>query len=364
LTSTDKSRKILEATRLPQEYSKKDELLLRMNSMKLKESYVAYPWEQKMQTYLPVSGSATVFSLLVMPVALSPKGRDYAGLEDTSARAVAWLSAAQASGVPISFVNIQTEPLFLQFVEYRHPGYRQDPVNIANSGCYRLQNREAMDVDVVRAVRLWYMPAGTEYAIELRPEENEARLGVGISCTEEGFCYVSSVDPGTVADRAGLLTVYQGACAAGKLLVVSRLGREKITPWLVSSGGSIRCFDTVSMSDKLALHRQTGESVKLHVMLWDGALHDSSGPQGFMDNPSGHNKEIPFESSRISYSTDDDPLYYETEEKRHVKGHLQDLAGFDLTGNGHAEPSLTMGTLYPNKHLNDKTLWRSMAAHP
>jgi hypothetical protein len=114
LTSADKSRKILEATRLPQEYSKKDELLLRMNSMRLKESNVAYPWEQKMQTYLPVSGSATVFSLLVMPVALSPKARDYAGVEDTSARAVAWLSAAQASGVPISCVNIQTEPLFLQ----------------------------------------------------------------------------------------------------------------------------------------------------------------------------------------------------------------------------------------------------------
>jgi hypothetical protein len=69
-------------------------------------------------------------------------------------------------------------------------------------------------------------------------------------------------------------------------------------------------------------------------------------------------------SSRISYSADDDPLYYETEEKPHVKGLLQDLAGFDLTGNGHAEPSLTLGTLYPNKHLNDKTLWRSMAAHP
>jgi hypothetical protein len=137
----DKSRKILEATRLPQEYSKKDELLLRMNSMRLAESYVAYPWEQKMQTYLPVSGSATVFSLLVMPVALSPKSREYADVEDTSARAVAWLSAAQASGVPISCVNIQTEPLFLQFVEYRHPGYRQDPANIANSGCYRLQVR-------------------------------------------------------------------------------------------------------------------------------------------------------------------------------------------------------------------------------
>ncbi|CAK9198835.1 unnamed protein product [Sphagnum troendelagicum] len=280
---------------LQEEYSKKGELLLRMNSMRLKESNVAYPWEQKLQTHLPVSGSATVFSLLVMPVALSPKARDYAGVEDTSARAVAWLSAAQESGVPISFVNIQTEPLFLQVghpvvtTKLKFGCYRQDPVNIANSGCYRLQNREAMDMDVVRAVRLWYMPAGAEFAIELRPEENEARLGVGISCTEEGFCYVSSVDPGTVADRAGLLTLYQGACEARKLLVVSRLGREKITPWLVSSGGSIRCFDTVSMSDKLSLHRQTGESVKLHVMLWDGALHDSSGPQGFMDNPSGRN---------------------------------------------------------------------------
>lgn len=67
-----------------------------------------------MMTFLPVSGSAMVFSLLVMPPALSPKARDYAGVEQTSARAIAWLSAAQASGVPITFVNIQTEPLFMQ----------------------------------------------------------------------------------------------------------------------------------------------------------------------------------------------------------------------------------------------------------
>lgn len=42
-----------------------------------------------------------------------------------------------------------------------------------------------MDVDVVRAVRLWYSPAAAELAIDLKPEENESRLGVGISCTEE-----------------------------------------------------------------------------------------------------------------------------------------------------------------------------------
>ena len=96
------------------DFTKKDDLLVKLSSMKLKDSYVAYPWEQKMMTFLPVSGSAMVFSLLVMPPALSPKARDYASVEQTSARAIAWLSAAQASGVPITFVNIQTEPLFMQ----------------------------------------------------------------------------------------------------------------------------------------------------------------------------------------------------------------------------------------------------------
>jgi hypothetical protein len=154
LTSTDKSHKILEATRLPQEYSKKDELLLRMNSMRLKESYVAYPWEQKMQTYLPVSGSATVFSLLVMPVALSPKSREYADVEDTSARAVAWLSAAQASGVPISCVNIQTEPLFLQV---GHPVVTTK-LKIGCVGCYiwpNILNQLAVGTMTLSLVSVW-----------------------------------------------------------------------------------------------------------------------------------------------------------------------------------------------------------------
>jgi len=115
----DKSRKLLEASKMLRDFSKKDDLLVKLSSMKLKDSYVSYPWEQKMMTFLPVSGSAMVFSLLVMPPALSPKARDYAGVEQTSARAIAWLSAAQASGVPITFVNIQTEPLFMQVSSQR-----------------------------------------------------------------------------------------------------------------------------------------------------------------------------------------------------------------------------------------------------
>jgi hypothetical protein len=54
-----------------------------------------------------------------------------------------------------------------------------------------VQDREAMDVDVLRAVRLWYSPAAAELAIDLKPEENESRLGVGISCTEE-VCFMTS----------------------------------------------------------------------------------------------------------------------------------------------------------------------------
>jgi len=110
----DKSRKILEASKMLRDFTKKDDLLVKLSSMKLKDSYVAYPWEQKMMTFLPVTGSAMVFSLVLMPPAQSPKARDVAGVEHTSARAIAWLSAAQASGVPITFVNIQTEPLFMQ----------------------------------------------------------------------------------------------------------------------------------------------------------------------------------------------------------------------------------------------------------
>uniref|UniRef100_A0A7I4D0W8 Uncharacterized protein n=1 Tax=Physcomitrium patens TaxID=3218 RepID=A0A7I4D0W8_PHYPA len=139
LVLQDKSRKIMEASRMLKDFSKKDELLLKLSSMKLKDSYVSYPWEQKMLTFLPVSGSAMVFSLLLMPPTLSPKARDVAGVEQTSARAVAWLSAAQASGVPITFVNIQTEPIFMQFADYQVPGYRQDPAVIGNTGCYRIQ---------------------------------------------------------------------------------------------------------------------------------------------------------------------------------------------------------------------------------
>lgn len=152
------------------------------------------------------------------------------------------------------------------------------------------------------------------------------------------------MDPGTVADRAGLQTVYQAACAAGKLLVISRLGGEKITPWLVASSGSIRCYDTISMSNKLSLHRQTGQSIRLHVMVWEGAL--TANLYNSTEDTSSRDKGIPTGyTNRSAYGSSEDhlPYYSKSQEKNYMSKNLHD---FDVINDSHAEPSLAMGDPY------------------
>lgn len=57
---------------------------------------------------------------------------------------------------------------------------------------------------------------------------------------------------------------------------MSRISNQRVLPWMVSSTGAIRCFDTVSLSQKLSLHRHTKVPILLHVFLWDGTLASSS----------------------------------------------------------------------------------------
>ena len=64
-----------------------------------------------MQEYLNVPHSSSFLSLLLLPKASDRVASRYNDLEDTLARANAWLHASQASGVPIVFMNIQTESL-------------------------------------------------------------------------------------------------------------------------------------------------------------------------------------------------------------------------------------------------------------
>lgn len=71
------------------------------------------------------------------------------------------------------------------------------------------------------------------------------------------------------SSRSGLSNLYKEAKRECKLLIVSRISNQKVLPWMVSPSGAIRCFDTVSLSQKLSLHRHAKVSIILHIFLWD-----------------------------------------------------------------------------------------------
>lgn len=77
----------------------------------MQDGYVSYPWERRMAEMLAVPNSSSFYSMLLLPKATDKVAFRYNDVEDTLARANAWLNASQASGVPIVFMNIQTESL-------------------------------------------------------------------------------------------------------------------------------------------------------------------------------------------------------------------------------------------------------------
>ncbi|KAI3892762.1 hypothetical protein MKW92_022242 [Papaver armeniacum] len=252
---------------------------------KLQDGYVGYPWEKKMQDLMPVANSSCFLSLLLLPKASDSGGAQYNDLEDTLSRANAWLAASQAHGVPIVFLNIQTESLLTKISGETasatvNAGSLSDLSNLANVSLYGFEDYHGVDIGVVRAVRLWYAPFGGELAVEIKLQETDLKLGFAISRTDEGFIYISSVIDGddkedggpTPSTRSGLTYLYKEAQKASKLLIVSRVSNEKVLPWMVSSTGAIRCYDTISLSQKLSLHRHALRPILLHVFVWDPSL--------------------------------------------------------------------------------------------
>ncbi|KAJ0084079.1 hypothetical protein Patl1_29626 [Pistacia atlantica] len=159
-------------------------------------------------------------------------------------------------------------------------GSLSDLSNLANASLYGFEDYHGVDLGVVRAVRLWYAPLGGEFAIEIKLKEEDSKLGFAISRTEEGFIYISSViddDENAPSTRSGLSILYKEATNSSRLLVVSRVSNQKVLPWMVSSKGAIRCFDTVSLSQKLSLHRHAKVPILIHVFLWDQSLVSTSG---------------------------------------------------------------------------------------
>ncbi|KAJ6713374.1 hypothetical protein OIU79_009377 [Salix purpurea] len=49
---------------------------------------------------------------------------------------------------------------------------------------------------------------------------------------------------------------------------------------MVSSTGAVKCFDTVSLSQKLSLHRHAKVPILIHVFSWDRALPPPSAGSG------------------------------------------------------------------------------------
>ncbi|XP_039125665.1 uncharacterized protein LOC120261749 [Dioscorea cayenensis subsp. rotundata] len=250
-----------------------------LSNAQLQDGYVAYPWDKKMRESLEIPNSSGFLSVLILPKASDSSGLHYNSLEDTLARANAWLNSSQASGVPILFINIQTEALLTKISGETasctvNAGSLSDLSNLGNVSLYGFEDYHGVDIGVVRAVRLWYTPLGGEVAIEIKLQETDTKLGFAISRTEEGFIYISSViddedDKEVASTRSGLKDLYKAAMRASKLLVISRVSNEKVLPWMVSSSGAIRCFDTVSLSQKLSLHRHALRPILLHVFLWE-----------------------------------------------------------------------------------------------
>ncbi|KAJ0988143.1 hypothetical protein J5N97_006499 [Dioscorea zingiberensis] len=259
--------------------SRSSRVVCALSKAQLQDGYVAYPWEKKMRESLEIPNSSGFLSVLVLPKASDSSGCRYNSLEDTLARANAWLNSSQASGVPIHFINIQTEALLTKISGETasatvNAGSLSDLSNLANVSLYGFEDYHGVDIGVVRAVRLWYTPLGGEIPIEIKLQETDSKLGFAISRTEEGFIYISSVideedDNQLASTRSGIKDLYRAAVKSSKLLVISRVSNEKVLPWMVSSSGALRCFDTVSLSQKLSLHRHALRPILIHVFLWE-----------------------------------------------------------------------------------------------
>ncbi|KAI3708969.1 hypothetical protein L2E82_38606 [Cichorium intybus] len=198
---------------------------------------IKYEWRRKVGSYLPDHRSTVVSSILFMPL---PNEHD---IDSTTTRAMAWFSAAVASGTPIVFVNIQTE----QISSWEKCNSNRIPAH---------------------GIRLWFLPGTEEIPVELIPEHGEDRFGIDVKRTDEGFVCLFAVTIGSAADRAGLRQLFETAIEMGHLVVISRLEGKSVMPTSVSSDGLLHCCDHDDIRDTLVGAIDQQESISLHVMSW------------------------------------------------------------------------------------------------
>lgn len=160
---------------------------------------IKYDWKPKVGCYLPDQRSMVVSYILFMPLARQ-RGR-----EAPTVRAMAWFSAAVSSGIPLVFINIQTDviitsvsslvPIFFKFCSQVKWSWNPSDTVFAKfmyicpfqgdeSGDGRQQSINTT-VNIVQGTRLWFLPCIQEVSLELIPEPGEVRFGMDIKRTEE-----------------------------------------------------------------------------------------------------------------------------------------------------------------------------------
>ncbi|KAJ4799571.1 Cobyric acid synthase [Rhynchospora pubera] len=309
--------------------SRSTRLVSELTKAHVQDGFASYPWEKKMNSkslsYNHLTGGGGSFlSILILPKALDSTSSRYDTIEETMGRAHSWLLSARKSGVPITFVNIQTEALLTKIsgeTASATVNCINDLSNITNLSLYGFEDYHGVDLGVVKAVRLWYRATGEEVPLEIKLNQYDTRLGFAVSRTDEGFIYISSVEEDNKegeapSTRCGLRDLYKLAKAASQLLIISRIANEKVLPWMVCSTGSIRCYDTISLSQKLSLHRKALLPFSIHLLLWDkpvnSAVENSDGRR--TDRAPATSAEEPAEA------VPSDPLSNELEEETESMG--------------------------------------------
>ncbi|KAL8063145.1 hypothetical protein ABFS82_01G009200 [Erythranthe guttata] len=207
-----------------------------------------YDWKHKVGSYLPDRRSTVVSSILFMPLVRER------GIEALTVRVMAWFSAAVSSGIPLVFINIQTEQTITSDAGKELAWSRQENINTT--------------VNIVQGIRFWFLPGVAEVALQLSPEHGETRFGMEIKRTEEGFIGIYSITTGTAAERAGLGELFKQANRMGHMLVISRLQGKSLMPSTVDSEGLIHCCDNGDIKEALFSALEKMDSVQVHIMGW------------------------------------------------------------------------------------------------
>ncbi|EOY30000.1 Uncharacterized protein TCM_037357 [Theobroma cacao] len=237
---------------------------------------VKYDWKTKVGTYMPDQGSTVISSILFLPF------QGEFSIEATLSRSMAWFTAAVSSGAPLVFVNIQTEQIVTS--EKTNPSGKE----ISRGK----QQNHTTTVELLKGIRLWFLPGVDEVSLEMIPEPEEGRFGLDIKRTDEGFICIYSVINGSAADRAGLQQLLEEANAKKHLIVISRLEGKSLMPSSVSSAGLIHCCDHNEIRDTLALAIERMDIVQLHIMAWPNQTRPDTpraiGAAATLQPPSGY----------------------------------------------------------------------------